>query len=312
MQLAPIPSNESARLADLYALNILDTPAEPRFDRIIQIAQIAFQIPWVFVTLVDADRVWMKSKWGSDMVEESRDTSFCGHTICSIVSDDPESRLMEVQNASADRRFYDNPYVQGDPPCLYYAGFALQSAGGFNVGTLCMLDTKPRKLSPQQRELFIQLGFMVEFEIRRESGECCPEERCGDYLLHARDAVEKRMQEFGAGLRRVGIGVNEWRVLHEIIAHYACFPHRIAQELRMARSSVTRLLDLLESKGLVERKYGQAMDRRQVSVHCSATGTKAWRAGIVQANKLGKRFWYEMGSFDWEQALPASGENMPT
>lgn len=106
MLVAPIPENESARLATLRTLGILDTPAEERFDRLTRLARRVFDVPIALVSLIDENRQWFKSCAGLGVQETSRDISFCGHAI---LQDD----VFMIPDARADVRFHDNPLVSG-------------------------------------------------------------------------------------------------------------------------------------------------------------------------------------------------------
>ena len=134
---APIPENDAARLADLRRHGLLDTGADPAFDDLATIAADVFEMPIALVSLVDRERQWLKSKVGLGVDETPRAPSFCGHTIC---GDAP----LVVPDAWLDPRFHDNPLVVGQPGIRFYAGAPVVSAAGFALGTLCLIDTKPR------------------------------------------------------------------------------------------------------------------------------------------------------------------------
>ena len=161
MDATAISSLESERLEALAKLNILDTGNEEVFDRITRAVSLALDTPICVVSLVDADRQWFKSKVGLCVNETARDVSFCAHAICG-------SGIMEVPDAREDDRFADNPLVTGDPGIRFYAGAPLQTKSGFNVGTLCAIDRRPRKLTAEQRVLLEDLAAVVSdhFELR--------------------------------------------------------------------------------------------------------------------------------------------------
>src|SRR3954465_184027 len=123
MKFAPIPDDESQRIADLKALNILDTPREPRFDNLTELVADVFEMPMVFLTMVDTDRQWYKSTWGTDVDSTPRNVSFCAHAII-------ELEPMVVRNAAEDSRFADNPFVTGDFHLRFYAGVPLHGRSG--------------------------------------------------------------------------------------------------------------------------------------------------------------------------------------
>lgn len=160
MQRPAIPDNETARLQALYACSVLDTAPEERFDRITRLAHTVFGVDIALVSLVDAQRQWFKSRQGLDATETPRDISFCGHAI---LGDD----VFEIDDALADPRFVDNPLVTGAPFIRFYAGMPLQSADGFRVGTLCIIDSKPRSLTERDRDMLRDLAHCVEQELHR-------------------------------------------------------------------------------------------------------------------------------------------------
>jgi diguanylate cyclase (GGDEF)-like protein len=158
MQIPAKPANEAARIATLQSLNILDTPPEERFDRLTRLARRLFDVPVALVSLVDSDRQWFKSADGISSTETKRDISFCAHAI---MQDD----IFVVNNALADTRFNDNPLVTGDPRIRFYAGYPLVVQDGVKLGSLCLIDFKPRALGDADRQSLRDLGHVVEREI---------------------------------------------------------------------------------------------------------------------------------------------------
>jgi phosphoribosyl 1,2-cyclic phosphodiesterase/DNA-binding response OmpR family regulator len=157
---ASMPEDEAERLAALRALELLDTEREERFDRFTRIAAASLDAPFSLVTLIDADRQWFKSSVGAEMRETSRDLSFCAHALHG-------HDLMVVPDALLDERFAENPVVTSGPKVRFYAGAPLFVPGGHCVGTLCVLDQRPRELSEKERELLADLGAMVEQELAK-------------------------------------------------------------------------------------------------------------------------------------------------
>jgi diguanylate cyclase (GGDEF)-like protein len=153
-----IPADESRRLQTLRDLQLLDTLPEERFDRVTRLAKQVFSTPIALVSLVDADRQWFKSRQGLDATETPRDISFCGHAIL-------DDRIMVVNDAESDERFCDNPLVCDAPNIRFYAGYPLAAPDGSRIGTLCVIDQKPRKISKEQLQLLRELGRMVEEEL---------------------------------------------------------------------------------------------------------------------------------------------------
>jgi len=150
--------DEASRLNALHALNLLDTQPEERFDRYTRIAAALFDVPIALVTLVDADRQWFKSCIGSDDRETSREVSFCAHAL--------ECRqMLVVPDALLDARFADNPLVTSGPRIRFYAGAPLFLRGGHCVGTLCIIDRRPRRLATDELGLLRDLAALVEQEL---------------------------------------------------------------------------------------------------------------------------------------------------
>ncbi len=159
MKAPALPSDETQRLRVLQSLNILDTPADPRFDHITRLAQRLLGVPIALVSLVDAHRQWFKSRQGLEAAETPRDVSFCGHTI---LGDEP----MVIEDATQDERFHDNPLVTGEPGIRFYAGTPLRAPSGQKLGTLCVLDRRPRRLESADLETLADLGRLAEDQIR--------------------------------------------------------------------------------------------------------------------------------------------------
>jgi phosphoribosyl 1,2-cyclic phosphodiesterase len=160
-QAAALPNNEAERLAALWDLGILDTEPEDRFDRFTEVACSTFDVPIALMTLVDEDRQWFKSHAGLDVRETPRDESMCAHAI---LGDD----VFVITDAIDDDRFADNPHVARGARLRFYAGVPITSPDGHHVGTLCIMDNRPRFFDDDQIERLRQLGRMVEAEL--ESG----------------------------------------------------------------------------------------------------------------------------------------------
>jgi sigma-B regulation protein RsbU (phosphoserine phosphatase) len=154
----PLPPDEAERLADLHALELLDTPAEERFDRLVHLAMAAFDVPIAYIALIDADRQWFKAKCGLAADQTGRDVSFCGHTIL-------QRDALVVSDTHQDPRFADNPLVVGEPFIRFYAGHPLAGRAGTNVGTLCLADSRPRSLSSRELDALRSLARVAEHEI---------------------------------------------------------------------------------------------------------------------------------------------------
>lgn len=158
MKIPDLPIDEESRIDALESLEILDTLPEEKFDRITRLCCRVFDVPIALVSLVDSNRQWFKSCQGLDVSETSRDISFCGHAI--IGSD-----VFVIPDTKKDIRFSDNPLVLNDPHIRFYAGYPLQSVNGSNLGTLCIIDRKPRDFTQKDIEALSDLGYIIEQEI---------------------------------------------------------------------------------------------------------------------------------------------------
>lgn len=158
MPKAPLPPNEADRLAALYRLKILDSPAEERFDRITRLAAELFDVPIAYIALLDDDRQWFKSSCGLDVSETPRDVSFCSHTINGHAP-------VVVPDARADERFCDLPIVTGEPLIRFYAGYPLSVPRQLNVGTLCLADQRPRQFDDSKIALLQDLAALAQDQL---------------------------------------------------------------------------------------------------------------------------------------------------
>jgi GAF domain-containing protein len=160
---APIPRDESLRLADLRSFDILDTVAEEAYDAITYLAAQLCDVPIALISIVDEERQWFKSRVGLDATETHRDLAFCAHAI------HRPSSLLVVPDASSDPRFDSNPLVTGDPSIRFYAGAPLVSPAGYALGTLCVIDREPRELTPEQEKALeaLSVQVMALLELRR-------------------------------------------------------------------------------------------------------------------------------------------------
>ncbi|MEO1007247.1 MAG: GAF domain-containing SpoIIE family protein phosphatase [Planctomycetota bacterium] len=152
------PTNEAERLAELRALQLLDTPPEERFDRIVRLASRMFDLPIAYVALVDADRQWFKATCGLETTSTERSISFCGHTIL-------QRTPLVIADTLDDARFFDSPLVTEQPGVRFYAGHPLRGPGGHNVGTLCVADHVPRPAASVPLDSFGDLAGIAEHEL---------------------------------------------------------------------------------------------------------------------------------------------------
>ena len=173
------PADEAQRLAALGALDLLDTPPEERFDRITRTAARLLGTPVAVISLIDAQRLFVKSCVGVPRVDYPRDLSFCGHAIL-------DDGTMVIEDATADARFEDNPQVTGPPHARFYVGQPLHAPDGHRVGTLCLMDTKPRVPTADELDALQDLGAWAESELAtQELGSALAARRDSEALVRA-------------------------------------------------------------------------------------------------------------------------------
>jgi hypothetical protein len=164
MIIAPDHPKEEERLSALLRYEVLDSEDEAAFDELTQLAASICGTPFALFNLMDGHRLWCKSRVGLDVHETEKDIAFCSHTI---LQDD----IFEIEDALKDERFYDNPFVMDAPNLRFYAGIPLFSEERLPIGTLCVLDQQPGKLTSEQKNALRVLARQVinQLEMRLNS-----------------------------------------------------------------------------------------------------------------------------------------------
>lgn len=221
---APLPDNETERLAVLNRLNILDTSPEAVFDEIVALASQICGTSISLVSLVDSDRQWFKAIKGIDATETPRDVAFCSHAIL-------DDKIMIVEDTHKDGRFADNPLVTELPKIRFYAGMPLTVEDDINVGTLCVIDQKPRQLSEDQLNALKVLGRAVVAHIRLTRLE----------QAWIGDGESLAVCAWCRSVRSEVDGTEAWQPLHDYVATITPVSHGMCPSCakRMAAGSTT-------------------------------------------------------------------------
>lgn len=188
-------TDEQARLAALRRYRILDTDPEQRFDDLTLLASHICGTPIALITLIDADRQWFKSRVGITVQETARNVAFCNDAI-------RQPDLYVVPDATRDERYRSNPFVTGEPNIRFYAGAPLLTPDGHALGTLCVIDRRPRTLTPDQSAALEALRRQAQsqLELRENLAELTQALRARD---HAEDEQLRLIGELRSSLDEV-------------------------------------------------------------------------------------------------------------
>ncbi|MDO8861025.1 sensor domain-containing diguanylate cyclase [Haliea sp. E1-2-M8] len=244
MQSAAIPDNDTRRLETLRSLNILDSKPEERFDRLTRLAMHVFDVPIALVSLVDTDRQWFKSRQGLDATETPRDISFCGHAITG-------EGAFVVEDASADSRFADNPLVTSDPGVRFYAGYPIRYLDGNVLGTVCIIDHKPRQFGSRDLLILQDLATLVEHEMQAMEMATLDEltainNRRGFFIIAGQALRMSRRKDFPLTL--VFIDLNRFKPINDRFGH--------AEGDRVLKFFAGALLEVSRDSDIVARLGG--------------------------------------------------------
>jgi GAF domain-containing protein len=155
----PIALNERQRLVALERTGLVDSPPEEAFDRLTWLAAQSLNAPIALLTLLTPTRQWFKSRIGLDLAETPRSWAFCNHTIM-------QKQVFSVSDLIKDPRFADNPAVKGERGFRFYAGAPVLDEDGFVVGSLCVIDQKPRTLDKREERAIQALAALASDEVR--------------------------------------------------------------------------------------------------------------------------------------------------
>ena len=290
--IAPLPPNESQRLQELAQYHILDTLEEQAYDDITCLASQICGVPIATVTFIDKDRQWFKSKIGIEDTETSRDIAFCAHAIL-----DPD-HLMLVPDASEDARFSKNPLVTSDPKIRFYAGAPLVTPSGAAVGTLCVIDQKPRDLTEGQLKALSALSRQVvsQLELRKALDEL-------EKHMRERASYEERLEAYQLRLEGINASLAQDSQTDKLtnLSNRRHFDEILAEEFERAqrreRPLSALLIDVDKFKSFNDTYGHQAGDETLRSV-----------AKLVHDNKRPSDFVARYGGEEFVVLLPNTNE----
>lgn len=233
---AELPANETQRLAALRRYDILDTGAEQAYDDLTLLAAHIAGMPIALITLVDEHRQWFKSKIGLDAPETPRDVAFCAHAIL-----EPETTMV-VPDAKRDARFADNPLVTGAPGIRFYAGTPLLTPDRQALGTLCVIDSKPREMDAGRITALEALSRQVvaQLELRRHAVALRREAANRDVYLAQLESYQRQLEQDNLELQRASLTDALTRV-----GNRAALDQRLDEEIARAQRHRTELSLLL-------------------------------------------------------------------
>ena len=279
------PADEERRVAELARTGLLDSPPEAVFDDAVRMATWIAGTPVGLVTLLDGDRQWTKATVGPDVPETPRDVSFCAHTILR------PGEVLVVEDARYDPRFDDNPLVVDDG-LRFYAGIPLVSDAGHALGTLCVLDYEPRRLSNEQLRALSTIGLLLQGQIDARLATRRRDEALA--RLAEADAQVERLQQFLAIFRHAPVGIvvsgpdrtiaraNEAYarlvgIAPELLVGRSLFDFTMPEDIEDAEHSFD---DLLE--GAVDQAH---FEKRTVTMSGEVRWVSIWASRVYDADR---------------------------
>jgi len=233
-----IPKNENKRLESLKKYSILDTLPEKEYDEITELASYICETPISLVSLIDEERQWFKSHHGLKVDSTPKNVAFCAHAI------NDKNNILIIPDSRKDERFHDNPLVTGDPYVIFYAGIPLISSDGYPLGTLCVIDNKPKKLKDSQLKALRSLSnqLMRLFEARKKALEL-------DKKYYELEMQNKGLEDFAhIAAHDIKSPVNNIKQLIDLLqkSHIDQNNHEAKEISQMISNSSTKLTKLID------------------------------------------------------------------
>ncbi len=238
----PMGEEELERLNALLEYHVLDTPPEDVYDSITKIASQICNAPICLISLVEKDRQWFKSKVGLKASETPRSISFCTHAIL-------EKKLMVVRDARKDERFKENPMVTGEPHIVFYAGMPLETPSGYNIGTLCVIDHKPRTLTAEQKASLETFSKLVVSYLETS--------RQNNMVKTLNEAIQKSAEKIQKTTKKI-VEESKFASIGEMAGGIA---HEINNPLTIISGKAQALMEMIGNDRLDKQKAMQILDK---------------------------------------------------
>ncbi|NIA69227.1 HAMP domain-containing histidine kinase [Pelagibius litoralis] len=283
---APIPINEPQRLQALLELKILDTPPCPQLQAVAQIAAGILGTPIALVSLVDTDRQWFKANVGLAASETCRDYAFCAYAIL-------QSEPLIVEDALQDPRFASNPLVTSGPEIRFYAGVPLTTTKGYNLGTLCVIDSKPRSLPPAHVSVLRMLASLAVQIIETRAQLDTAEAQAANQRSPAERSFAPSLSTFGHEMRTPLTHIIGFADLMKITlpAEGEGSTSRHGEYLDIIRQSGAHLLGLIDNfVGCEENAFEDSLQTTRVDVNAALSEVVRSFARSVDVKQQSLRF----------------------
>lgn len=248
-----IPENEELRLQELQSLNLHESEYQEDYQNLVHLASAICSTPISLISLVDRNKQWFKAELGLGASETPRDVSFCAHAI-------NQTEILEVQDAANDERFHDNPLVLGSPFIRFYAGVPIHSPNGYCLGTLCVIDSVPRNLTPEQKFALNTLAHQVENMFRLR------------HSLKLLDAQYKNLQEKEIKIREL-LSEREKHIseLSEQSRLKSKFLSILAHDIKAPLASVSGVLELISDEALTPPEIKELAGLIQQNINATSS-----------------------------------------
>ncbi|RYZ60317.1 MAG: GAF domain-containing protein [Chitinophagaceae bacterium] len=204
MRIASLPPSEELRLQDLYNFDILDSQPEKEFDELLEIAASIYGCPMAAISFIDKERQWFKSLVGfpGNFEATTRDISFCSHTILS-------KDVMIVEDTTKDERFSENPFTTKVDGVRFYAGAPIVSTKGYCLGSICIIDNKPRELTQEQTRMLRILSDQVSKLLELRLKNRLLKQKAEEQLQLEKILFQKTVQEYETEKQSISAELHE-------------------------------------------------------------------------------------------------------